>query len=662
MAVDAPAKRAILIGLDGAGMDFVKRMADEGHIPNIARLISQGVYKGMVGVFPTMTATGWTTLSTGAWPSTHGVMDFSFYQPGRGLDRPMSSSPFTETCRAEYLWNTAERAGKVPILVKWEISWPPTVTTGVQVEGGGPGAHPLQISGYHLFVAGPSVREEHKEESEERLRELAFVAPYYVLDDPSITDPVEIRPADTGAWNNLPQSSRPYLEVALAIRPLARGNRGGGAQGKVGEPKNLYALLYASGGDGYDRARITRSRDAGQVVTELKVGQWSDWILDSFRIDGAEIQGNVRFKLIRLSPEGDVFDLYLPQIWPLTGYTQPPEIAQEIYENVGPFLQHVMAYNTGNKLAPLVIDDETHFEILEYHHQHLADVARYLTSTRTWDLLFLEIHTPDHDNHRFINQADPIYGEPPEVVERFYNVFVRSWQSIDRMFGKLMELMDDETVVVVVSDHGATPNQHGRINVDDVLEKAGLLVYEDGPATTGRRAIDWSRTKAKQVTFNGVICVNLKGREPNGIVEPEEYEAVQTEIVAALFEYKEPRSGLHPFTLALRKQDAEILNLGGENTADVVFTLHPAFNEAHGPELSTSKLGIGDQHPTFIMSGAGVRKGVHLSRQVRQVDMAPTVAYLLGMPMPRDAEGAIVYEALEDPDWQLHALERLSGA
>ena len=58
MAIDAPAKRAIFIGLDGAGMGFVKRMADEGHIPNISGLISQGVYKGMVGVFPTMTPTG----------------------------------------------------------------------------------------------------------------------------------------------------------------------------------------------------------------------------------------------------------------------------------------------------------------------------------------------------------------------------------------------------------------------------------------------------------------------------------------------------------------------------------------------------------------------------------------------------------------------------
>ena len=91
-------------------------------------------------------------------------------------------------------------------------------------------------------------------------------------------------------------------------------------------------------------------------------------------------------------------------------------------------------------------------------------------------------------------------------------------------------------------------------------------------------------------------------------------------------------------------------------------SLHdPLFDEEHGNQLPTTKLGkIGDQHATFVMAGAGVRKGAHLSRQARHVDVAPTVAYLLGMPMPRDAEGAILYEALDDPNWQLHALEKLS--
>jgi hypothetical protein len=47
---------------------------------------------------------------------------------------------------------------------------------------------------------------------------------------------------------------------------------------------------------------------------------------------------------------------------------------------------------------------------------------------------------------------------------------------------------------------------------------------------------------------------------------------------------------------------------------------------------------------------------VELRSQVRVVDVAPTIAYLLGLPMPANVEGGVVYEALEDPNWPLTAL------
>jgi hypothetical protein len=62
---------------------------------------------------------------------------------------------------------------------------------------------------------------------------------------------------------------------------------------------------------------------------------------------------------------------------------------------------------------------------------------------------------------------------------------------------------------------------------------------------------------------------------------------------------------------------------------------------------------MGGQHSTFVMAGAGVRRAGALQRQVRAVDVAPTVCYLLGVPMPRNVEGGVVYEALRDPDWPL---------
>src|SRR5262245_28020376 len=126
MARRAPAKRFVLIGLDGAGMENMLHMVQDGHCPNVKRLLEPGVYREAWGVLPTLTPPGWTTLVTGAWPSTHKVMDFNIYKPGAPLDQTEWGIN-TRLSRAEYLWNTVERAGKMPLLVKYEMSWPPTL-------------------------------------------------------------------------------------------------------------------------------------------------------------------------------------------------------------------------------------------------------------------------------------------------------------------------------------------------------------------------------------------------------------------------------------------------------------------------------------------------------------------------------------------------------
>ena len=152
--MNPPAKRAIVIGMDGASMELVSRMMDGGHMPNLAALAGRGVRRPMIGVFPTLTPPGWTATSTGSWPGNHEVMDFNIRKLGGRLDETVWGID-TGLSKSEYLWNAMERAGRKPILVKWEMSWPPTVRDGVQVEGTGPGVSNVhQIAGYHLFVSG----------------------------------------------------------------------------------------------------------------------------------------------------------------------------------------------------------------------------------------------------------------------------------------------------------------------------------------------------------------------------------------------------------------------------------------------------------------------------------------------------------------------------
>lgn len=637
----APAKRAIIIGMDGASMELVKNSIDWGHAPNMGHLLNTGVYRPMIGVFPTLTPPGWTALSTGSWPGTHKVMDFNIRALGEQLDKTIWGIN-TGLCQSEYLWNLVERAGGKPILVKWEMSWPPTVTTGIQVEGTGPGvSNHHQIAGYHLFAAGEwAPRPIGGQRDPETLDPSALQKIRHI-------DAVTLQPAEASKWSALPDSQEPVLEVELTIHPLARG-REDMNRGKTGTPKPFYGLIYASGENGYDTLRLCQTRSGDDVVAELGVGDWSDWWLDTFEIDSEEAEGYVRMKLVTLTPNADAFELFVPQIWPREGYTVPATVATTIDEEIGSFLQNPARDALGQ------LDDDTYFELLEYHHQRLADVATHLATNDEWDVLLIETHAPDYASHFFLSQADEISGAAPETIHRCREGLRRTYESVDRMIGRVMELADEDTVILVCSDHGGTPNQFRAVDIEQVLEETGFIVR------TENGEIDWRKTRAVNVGLVHIF-INLAGREPNGIVAPEDYEATQLEIIAALHAYRDAATGRHPFTLAVTRADAEMLNLHGELVGDVVYALRPEFDGAHGKQLPSVSFGIGGQHSTFILSGAGVREGIALQRQVRVVDVAPTLCYLLGLPMPANVEGGVVYEALEDANWHLTRLAELSA-
>ena len=93
----------------------------------------------------------------------------------------------------------------------------------------------------------------------------------------------------------------------------------------------------------------------------------------------------------------------------------------------------------------------------------------------------------------------------------------------------------------------------------------------------------------------------------------------------------------------------------GELVGDVVYATLPEFDGAHGHQLPSAVWGWGGEHALYVLSGAGVKQAAHLDRQVRQVDVAPTLAYLAGLPTPAQSEGRVLMEA-RYPRWAPPAL------
>ena len=156
--------------------------------------------------------------------------------------------------------------------------------------------------------------------------------------------------------------------------------------------------------------------------------------------------------------------------------------------------------------------------------------------------------------------------------------------------------------------------------------------------------VDWTQTKSIMTRSNS-IYINLKGRDKYGIVDPEDKYELEEEIITNLYGYKHPKTGKRIIALALHNKDAVLLGLGGPMGADIVFVVHESYVEDHGAGLSTA-YGYQDTSlsPIFLAAGKGIKENFRTTRYVREVDLAPTAAVLLGVDMPAQCEGAPAYQ------------------
>ena len=137
----------------------------------------------------------------------------------------------------------------------------------------------------------------------------------------------------------------------------------------------------------------------------------------------------------------------------------------------------------------------------------------------------------------------------------------------------------------------------------------------------------------------------MKGRDEHGIVEEADRYALEEQIISDLYSYR--WQGRRIVAMALRNKEAALLGMGGPHCGDIVYWLTEGPNRIHGDSLSTY-YGYADTSvsPIFIAAGNGIKQGYVTNRVIRQVDVAATVATLGNVRMPRECEGAPVYQIL----------------
>jgi predicted AlkP superfamily phosphohydrolase/phosphomutase len=325
-------------------------------------------------------------------------------------------------------------------------------------------------------------------------------------------------------------------------------------------------------------------------------------------------------------------------------YTYPAELKTEIESLVGRYLVDVENFRTDAK--------ENLLGQIEEMTAKRFQVAEHLLETHPWDLFFMVEMGTDRIHHafwRFFDHEHRLYepGNPYEQGVLDY------YKALDEKMGRLLSHADDDTAVLVVSDHGAK-KMDGGICVNEWLRQEGYLVLKEEPAEPQPlkpEMIDWERTTAWGE--GGYYCrlfLNVAGREPQGQVAQEDYERVRTELKEKLEALGDP-DGNPIGTAAHRPEDLYAERKGVVPDLLVYFgdlswrsigvvgagTVHVFENDTGSDDANHAHDGL------YILATDGVPAGPGPQQEIR--DIAPTLLHLLGEPVPSDMEGSVLEAA-----------------
>jgi len=378
-------------------------------------------------------------------------------------------------------------------------------------------------------------------------------------------------------------------------------------------------------------------------------------------------------------------------------FTYPPELREEVIAAAGG------EYHITPALAKYMIADQVE-EGLERLHRAAdkrAAVAKHLMTTREWDAFMVVFTETDVVQHFFWKQMeDPEPGTP----EHHKTAVRDTYEHCDRIAADLIEAAGPDTLVILVSDHGARFDDGLARAIPSWLEQLGLLAYKEEKANRSIKAraqgvvaktfrqldkrlspeakhrlarrfpwarsrvevmmsfakVDWSRTKAYTDGKRPEIWINLKGRQNQGIVEPADYDKVRDEIIAAVESAVNANTG-EPLCRKVWKREEAYSGPYVERSPDLVIEWLDAgpcldvrqadgrvfhLEKRHLPDDPFDKLlnGGHDQFGIVGLLGDGVKPGRIEGADI--ADIGPTVLYIRDAPIPADVDGKPLAGAL----------------
>lgn len=633
--------KMILLGLDGACPDIIETEIASGRMPNFKRLRDHGVSACNLPFPSSVTPGNWTNIASGTKPWTNGISDFCMHSPGAPLSemhRVFKKNAFNPV---ELAWDAYARRGLRAATMSF------------------PGSLP-QTESFHLAIGNSGEPAENSD-------------PWTIAPSRALVCGCE--PCGPYGWKEhelvdlLPCQASPC--TGFTTRCEVRFTIKGSNPGYAGE--HAFALHVGTFAEGPEVVLVD-----GHAVYPLRLNQWSPWLEKPFERDATVFQqwvakplttgpvtGEFRVRLTRLNLEQGILLLYISTVYPKFDFSSDAELTQSLRNELGPYNDNLVI----SRLLMGWLDAEGFRDEFRLQGIWQAQAALRLVNKHGYACVFSKWHAFDKFYHFFMHRIDPAAPGFDQAHSARYESLHRIVLDIaDEMVGILFDGIQSDTSLIVMSDHGLMASRRCAW-VNRYLAKNGFIAFRTGE--DDRTEVDWSRTRAYVSSFL-LLNVNLKGRDPEGIVEPgSEYEKTKRLLIALLREWKDPINGQHVMSDVFDpKKDGAFYGLGSDVDGDVRYFTNPGYtlfrstspfgDEAitdvvgpylgdHGSCRPTTRFGRGGEIGLFSAVGRGFKKGYRRPFPLTPDCVMPTLLAIAWEKPLTHQEGAVAYDIITPP-------------
>jgi len=371
-------------------------------------------------------------------------------------------------------------------------------------------------------------------------------------------------------------------------------------------------------------------------------------------------------------------------------YTCPAELGETLNELVG-----------GYEIIPSIIltlygQEEKCLKKSKGILKKRVKAAEYLMDNFPWDLFVCVFSVLDVVQHYFWRYMDT--SHPKHIANSKYKDVIKDfYKRIDEAIETLISEISEDTNILIASDHGFGP-YYGGFSVNKWLEENGYLKFKHSAhrkslnaglrevrdfllprlspklvrlvakvipqglanrlTTRGEskdkmlqiyRNIEWAETKAYALGMTtGGIFINLKGREPGGVVEPgKEYEKFRDEIIDKLSKVADPKTG-EPLSFHTFKREevhwGQYANLAPDISIELGSKYYPTTLSGESLWIEYAASGSHVPQGMFMAYGPDIKKeGMRLA-DLKIYDISPTILHIFGLPIPDDMDGRVLIE------------------